>query len=137
MTVEQDNSNVVKELFAAFGCGDIKSALNLFDDNVEFQSPVTRHALPEITWSKMRHGKAEVAEFYSELGAKMQTEAMNITRLIADGEHVVVEGMNRGTVRSTGSKYEHDWVMIFSFRNGKITRSVHYYDTADLLAAFH
>lgn len=137
MTSKQDNSKVVRELFAAFGRGDIKSALNLFDDSIEFQSPVTRNALTEITWSKVRHGKAEVAEFYSELAAKMQTEAMNVTRLIADGEHVAVEGMNRGTVRSTGTRYEHDWVMIFSFRNGKITRCVHYYDTADLVVAFH
>ena len=137
MTVEQDNSKVVRELFAAFGRGDIKSALNLFDDSIEFQSPVTRHARPEITWSKVRHGKAEVAVYFGELGSKMQPEAMNVTRIIADGEYIAVEGMNRGTVRSTGTKYEHDWVMIFSFRNGKINRCVHYYDTADLVVAFH
>ena len=137
MTVEQDNSNVVRELFAAFGRGDVKAVLNLFDDRVEFQSPVTRNAPPEVSWSKVRNGKEEVAAFFGELGSKMQIEAMNATKLFAAGEHVAVEGMNRGTVRSTGAKYEHDWVMIFSFRNGKITRCVHYYDTADLVVAFH
>jgi ketosteroid isomerase-like protein len=102
----------VKELFAAIGRGDVKTAFALFDDTIEFQSPVTRHAPPEITWSKVRHGKEEVAAFFAEMGAKMDTEPMQITRLFATKEYAAVEGMNRGTVRATGTKYEHDWVMI-------------------------
>jgi hypothetical protein len=39
-------------------------------------------------------------------------------------------------VKSTGRTYEHDWVMVFTLRKGKIVRFRHYYDTADIVVAF-
>lgn len=54
----------------------------------------------------------------------------------AQGNRVVVEGRNRGTARTTGRTYEHDWVLIFTLDDGKVVRFRHYYDTADVSAAF-
>ena len=70
-----------------------------------------------------------------------KTEAILPERLeplefTAQGDRVTVEGKNRGTVKSTGRAYEHDWVMVFTLREGKIKRLLHYYDTADIVAAF-
>ncbi len=61
---------------------------------------------------------------------------MEALEVIAQGDRVIVEGRNRGTVRSTGRDYEHDWVMVFAVLGGKIVRNWHYYDTADVLVAF-
>jgi hypothetical protein len=61
---------------------------------------------------------------------------METLEFTAQGDRVVVEGRNRGSVRSTGCTYEHDWVMVFTVRGGKIVRHRHYYDTADILVAF-
>jgi ketosteroid isomerase-like protein len=71
-----------------------------------------------------------------ELGQKVRPEGFKLLQITAQDERVVVEGQNRGTVHKTGRKYEHDWVMIFSVRNGKITRLRHYYDTGDLVGSF-
>ena len=49
---------------------------------------------------------------------------------------MVVEGKNRGVVRSSGRSYEHDWVMVFTVRNGKITNFQEFTDSAALNAAF-
>ena len=65
----------------------------------------------------------------------MQLERVEALEITAEGDRVVVEGRNRGTVRSTGRNYEHDWVMVFAVRGCKIVRNWHYYDTADILVA--
>ena len=136
MMNEQENVQVVQKLFAAFGQGNIPAALDILAEDVDWQSPVTRTKPRKISWAKPRHGRAEVAEFFTELSEKMQIERMETWDFIAQGDRVVVEGKNRGTVSSTGRTYEHDWVMVFTVRGGKIVRHRHYYDTADILVAF-
>ena len=133
---EQENVQVVQKLFAAFGQANIPSALDILAEDVDWQSPVRRSPPSEISWAKPRHGRAEVAKFFRELSEKMQIELMETLEFTAQGDRVVVEGRNRGSVRSTGRTYEHDWVMVFTVRGGKIVTHRHYYDTADILVAF-
>jgi hypothetical protein len=133
---EQENVKVVQQHFAAFAQGDLRAALDVFAAEVDFQSPVTRTAPKEISWAQSRHSREEIAAFFKELGEKMEIERMETLAFTAQGDRVIVEGRNRGTVRSTGRTYEHDWVMVFTLRAGKIVRCRHYYDTADLVAAF-
>ncbi len=61
----------------------------------------------------------------------------SVLKFTAQGNRVVVEGRNRGTARTTGRTYEHDWVMIFTMHDSKVIRFRHYYDTADVLEAFN
>ena len=137
MTNEEKSLQVVQQHFAAFGQGNIQGALETFAESVDFQSPVTRTAPAEISWARQRHSREEVAAFFKELSEKMQIERMETLGFTAQDDRVVVEGRNRGTVKSTGCIYEHDWVMLFTVREGKIVRARHYYDTADIVAAFH
>ena len=44
--------------------------------------------------------------------------------------------MRQTSERSTGRSYEHDWAMVLTVQDGLIVRARHYYDTADVLAAF-
>jgi len=133
---EKENVNVVQQMYAAFNRHDIPAVLDILSDDVEWQSPVTRTAPDEISWSKPRHGRDQVATFFKELGEKVQPDKLEPLEFTAQGDRVVVEGKNRGTVRSTSKAYEHDWVMVFTVRQGKITRMQHYYDSADLRVAF-
>jgi len=133
---EQENVQVVKQMFEAFGKGDIMIVLNMLAEDIDWQSPVRRTEPEEISWAKPRHSREEVAEFFKELAEKVQPEPMEVLEYTAQGDRVIVEGKNRGTVKSTGRTYEHDWVMVFTLRNSKIVRYRHYYDTADVLVAF-
>jgi ketosteroid isomerase-like protein len=133
---EQENIDLVKNLFELFGKGDIPSAMDLFAEKVEFQSPVTGSKHKHISWSRIRRNKSEIGAFFQELNEKVQLEEMIVSSFTAQDERVVVEGKNQGMVRSTGKGYKHDWVMTFEIRDGKITKNLHYYDTADLESAF-
>jgi len=137
MTKEQENVRVVQQWFAAFDQGNIPAALDTFAEDVDFQSPVTRTMPLEISWAKPRHSREEVATFFKELSEKMQIERMETLWFTAQDDRVIVEGRNRGTVKSTGRSYEHDWVFVLTVREGKIIRLRHYYDTADISQAFH
>jgi ketosteroid isomerase-like protein len=132
----EKNIKIVKDLFAAFEKGDIPSAIQLFSSDVYFQSPVTRLQSHQISWAKPRKGRKEVGEFFMELNENAQVEKMEPIVFIAENEYVAVEGKNKGFIRKTGKNYEHDWVMIFTIKDGLIERCRHFYDTADITEAF-
>lgn len=133
---EKENVKLVQQMFEAFGRHDIPAVLDTLAQDVEWQSPVTRTAPDEISWSKPRHGQEEVAVFFKDLSEKVQPDKLVPLEFTAQADRVVVEGKNRGTVRSNGKAYEHDWVMVFTLRQGKIVRMRHYYDTTDIRVAF-
>jgi hypothetical protein len=133
---EQDNIQVIQTHLAAFGHGDIDAALALVAEEVDWQSPATGAPNPLLPWSTLRRTRAEVGQFFADLSAHAEPEAFEIFAVTAQGDRVVLEGRNRGRARSTGRSYEHDWVMIFTVQDGVIVRHRHYYDPADVLAAF-
>ena len=131
-----DNVAVVREFFATLERGDLPGVIEFVGEEVDWQSPVTRTHPLEIPWSSIRRTKEEVGAFFKELGQNVKPEGFELFKISAQDDRVVVEGKNRGTVRTTGRTYEHQWVMIFSIRDNKIIRFRHYYDTADLVGAF-
>ena len=136
MVNEQENVEIVKQMFETIERGNIPDALNMFAEDIYWQSPVTRTGSQELSWFKPRHGRKEVGEFFKELRNKMITEKFEFLDFTAQHDKVVVEGKNRGTVISTGRVYEHDWVMIFELKDKKIIKNQHFYDTADLVKYF-
>ena len=136
MTTEQENLKVIKQMFTAFDQGNFPAAMDTYAEDVDFQSPATRTMQPEMPWSKPRHSRQEVASFFKELAERANLGKMETLWFTAQDDRVVVEGRNRGTAKSTGRSYEHDWIMVFTLHNGKIVRSRHYYDTADIVNAF-
>jgi len=135
MSIEQENVKLIEQMFAAFDRGDIPAVLGMVAEDADWQSPVTGAVSSEIPWARLRRGRAEVADFFRELNELMQIEKMETGAYTAQGDRVVVEGTNRGTVRATGRPYQHDWVMVLTMSHGQIARMRHYYDTADILAA--
>jgi hypothetical protein len=133
---EQENVQAVQQMYAAFGRGDLPAVLEMLAEDVDWQSPVSRTEPEELSWARPRHSREEVAIYFKELLEKVQPEQMETLDFTAQGDRVIVEGRNRGTVKSTGRTYEHDWVMVFTLRKGKIVRFRHYYDTADIVVAF-
>ena len=132
---EQENVQLIQQHFAAFGKGDLSAVLGTIAQDVDWQSPATRSMQEEIPWAKPCHSREEVASFFKELLDSVQPEKFEIFNFTAQDDRVMVEGMNSGKVISTGISYEHDWIMVFTMRDGEIVRHRHYYDTADIVRA--
>jgi uncharacterized protein len=133
---EQRNIEIVQKLYSAIGQGDMDMATDLIDDHVEWQSPVSKTDHVGITWYRPRHGRDDVISFFKEVSENALVGPFEDLKFIAQDDSVIVEGKNRGSARATGRFYEHNWVMVFVLRNGKIVESRHYYDTADIEPAF-
>lgn len=128
------NIGMIEKLFDAFSRGDIESILAALTDDVDWQGPVSEHA-DSLPWAGRRRDREQVADYFREFAAASQWHPMEDVAFTAAGDRVVVEGRNRNKVRATGRTYEHQWVMLFTFRNGQIARFRHYYDSADIAHA--
>jgi ketosteroid isomerase-like protein len=127
------NTDFVKDLFAAFGRGDIGYVIDAHSDDVVSESPVSRTST--LPWAGTREGRGELAEYFETMTALLRPEAFQDVVFTASGDRVVVEGTNAGSVVETGERYEHDWVMVFTIQDGKVARFMHYYDPGDIESA--
>ena len=126
------NIQIVQDAYGKFGSGDIAGLLGLCSTDIYWQTPEIENA----HFGGKRHGHAEVGEFFSALVTDEDMTLFEPTEFIADGEKVVVLGKSASTVRSTGKKYEIDWVHIFTVKDEKITSFVEFFDNALATRAF-
>ncbi len=132
----EKNIKIVKDMFAAFKRGDISTIISYVDEKADWQSPATRTIVKEIPWSKPRLSRAEVSVFFSEFMNKVKIDDMFYSTIVAEGDTVLLEGTMRGSAIATGCFFRSDWMMSLKLRDGKVVRMRHYYDTAEVVAAF-
>jgi hypothetical protein len=128
----QDNKRIVMEGYRLFQNGDIPGMLAYAHDDAAWISPDSE----AVPFAGSFHGKAEVARFFSELGAAVQPTRFVVKDVIAENDKVVVLGDATWVVKSTGRSYGSPWVHVFTMRDGKFTRCEALYDTAPAERAF-
>ena len=128
MSAEQ-NTAVVQKAYADFSRGDIASLLSSLDEGVEWISPGKSPA------SGLRKGRAEVAEFFRIVNETWEFLSFEPRDYIATGDRVVALGHYHARSRQTGRDAGSDWAMVFTVRDGKVTRFQEYADTVILESA--
>ena len=76
------NVDTVKDIYAAFGRGDIPAILDKLDDNVEWDVEVPT---PGVPWLQPRRGKASVPAFFESL-APLTFTTFEPHTFFADGQ---------------------------------------------------
>ncbi|MPW23444.1 ketosteroid isomerase [Paraburkholderia sp. CNPSo 3157] len=128
----QENVLLVQRAYDAFSKGDIEGVLITLAENVDWFIPGSTEIIP---FAGRRHGPQEVGEFFSALAATQTAERFEPLDFIADQDKVVVLGVQRWRVASTGVTYEDEWAHVFTIENGRITKFTEYHDTAAEAAA--
>src|SRR5215471_3116638 len=97
----QDNVQIVKSMYDAFGRGDLPGLLSSVADDVdwEFIGP------KQIPFAGNRLGKDEVAKFFAVLGETVEAKEFAVDQMVADGDVVVVLGHERFRVKATGREW--------------------------------
>jgi len=120
------NADTVKEMYAAFGRGDIATILDKLDDNVQWDTDYTDAAAP---WLEPRRGKANIPAFF-EAVATMGITKFDPHTIIGEGNKVVavidIEGDRQGKHYAIPNE-GHLWVF---GDDGKVVRYQHMTDTA-------
>ena len=120
----QENVQVVKDGFAAFGRGDIQGLLALLAEDIEWIVP--GEGLP---LAGTYRGHAAVASFFQKVLEMFEYSSVEPREFLAEGDRVLVVGFESGRVKATNRTFEAHWVIAFTVRNGKVTNVRDYIDT--------
>jgi uncharacterized protein len=130
---EADNIKVVQEAYAAFGRGDVQAILDRLDDSVAWTA--VYGAGSNVPMSGERRGKAAVAEFFELVATHVNFAHFEPKEFVATGDQVVALG--HYTAKTSANKeFDSDFAMVFTMRNGKVTKFQEFLNTAALNAAF-
>jgi hypothetical protein len=132
--MEADNTKVVQAAYAAFGRGDIPTLLGYMADDIQWR-PVLGTAR-HVPFSGERQGKASVAEFFKIVGESEDFEQFEPREFVAQGNTVVALGHYRAVSKATGKRFDADFAMVFTLRDGKVTSFREFTDSAGINAAF-
>jgi uncharacterized protein len=121
----------IKEIYAAFGRGDIAAILGSVTDDVswEFEAPA------EISWGGNRRGPAEAAGFFSGIAAEHIDPVLKMTEFFASEDAVAAFGRYDATLRATGVRVSTPVAHYFKFRDGKIARYINIINTGAFVEA--
>jgi len=125
-----ENIEIVRRMFTAFVEGDYERLVDLFDPQIEYD--VSRTS-PE---SRVARGHEEIAEVIEQWLATWEDHRLEIVELIdAEDERVVALMREYGKVKGSDAWVEHQVGVLFTLRDGRITRYVEYRDKAGALEA--
>ena len=126
---EQQNVDIVKRGYECFGKGDLDGLIQLMSENVEWSSP----GPADLPTAGHRQGHDQVRQFFGTLNELYVFEQFDPQQFVAQGDTVVVLGIDRVVVKATGKAVEAAWAHAFTVRNGTIVRFQEYVDTAAVM----
>jgi ketosteroid isomerase-like protein len=127
---EQQNLDIVRETYAAFGRGDIAGIVSLLDEAVEWIAP----GPPELPTAGYRKGPEAIMDFFKTLAGIVDIQRFDAREFFAQGDRVVVLGDDVTRVKATGKVLEFAWAHSFTLRGGKIVRFEEFFDVTMLVA---
>ncbi len=133
MIVMDENVQVVQDLYAAFGRGDMPGLLGLLAEDVDWYFNGRSEDIP---FAGRWQGRDGMMDFFRIVGETCEVFSFGPNEVVALGEHVLLLGHERVRVRATGREYESDWAQLFTVREGAIVRMREFYDTAVIARAF-
>ncbi len=114
---EQDNVQVVKDIYTAFGSGYIPAILDALSDDAQLHHAGSPGTTP---WGSRTHsGRDGWAEFFGDLDATLEPELFEADEYVAQGDRVVALGRYRFRAKATGASFASPWAMAWKFRDGK------------------
>ncbi len=126
------NIALVKDGINKFRNGNIQGMLEDFADDIVSNS----YENSNVPYARIYKGKAATAEFFKELGKDVVFNDFTPEKYYGDEDMVFVKTHQAATVRSTGKKYDHEMLMSFKIRKGKVSEFFGYVDSADMEKAY-
>jgi ketosteroid isomerase-like protein len=107
--VVPDRVEIVKEIYAAFGTGDINAVFARLTDDVDWSTEADSTTAP---WFGPRKGKEAVGAFFEALGKTSEVTEFTPLAVAAGGDDVLAVVRIAYTVRATGKSTvtnQHHW----------------------------
>lgn len=128
-----DNVALAKNLYDAFGRGDIPAVLGGMSPDVRWSEAESNPYMPSgEAWVGPN---AVLENLFVKLGGEWDGFGVHPKTFHAAGNAVVIEGRYTGTPKATGKSMDAQFCHIMEFSNGKLTRFQQYTDTSKLREA--
>jgi uncharacterized protein len=127
-----ENRAIVQKLYQAFGKGDIKTIMSLLSPSISWQN-YGPTSVPTYVPCK---GHEAVQKWFGALMAEFEIGEFVPETFLADGDHVVVLGIERGKVRKTSRPYSTRFAQVYTLKGSQIVRYDGFDDSHAIAFAF-
>ena len=126
MTTEETRATV-EAFYAALGSGKRDVVRSLLSDDCAWVPPAT------APFDAVAGGDALAADLSGAVVKRMfdigKPFALEVRRILADGDVAVVQQRLTATAKATGQPYDNQYCWVYTVRDGKITHMEEYADT--------
>ena len=128
------NVQLAKDIYTAFGQGDIPTVLAAFHPEIEWrQAEGNPYQEDDSAWIGPQ---AVLENLFMRIGAEWDGFTVTPIRFHDAGEYVIMEGRYTGTYKPTGRKLDSQLCHVLRFQGGKLVSFQQYLNTAHLQAVF-
>ena len=125
--MSNDNAELLRGTYEAFGRGDIPAVLGALDENIAWNTPaVLPHAMPVA-------GRDDVGAFFQKLASMWEGFWLEIDDIVASADRVCAIGRAGGTLDGVQASY--GFVHAWTVQDGILVRFDEYVDPSPELLA--
>jgi uncharacterized protein len=122
---------IVKEMYAAFGRGDVAGVMAHLADDVVWSA----EGPAAMVFTGVRHGKRETLEgFFGGIAQEHADPKLEMTEFVSEGDSVAAFGRYAATLKSSGQRVDSPVGHLFKFRGGKVVHYTNLLNTAAFMA---
>lgn len=129
--MSQSNADLVRELYAAFGRGDVPGLLAMLDEGIEWHTP------PNLPHGGDFHGREAVGSFFLGIGEHWESLDVDLDALVASGDRVVALVGARGRLSESGEEAAYSAAHAWTIADGMPVRFDEYVNAPITLPAAH
>ena len=128
-----DNVTLMKNLYDAFGRGDIPAVVGAMSSDIRWHQAEGNPYLP--SGGPWVGPDAVLNNLFMKLGSEWDGFTVRPRSFYGAGDTVIVEGRYSGTYRPTSKGIDAQFCHVWDLKDGKITRFQQYVDTAQVQTA--
>lgn len=121
-----DNATTIRGIYEAVSRGDVAAALAAMDERIEWNEAEHYTYWPGGAFTGPQ---AVVTGVLARIAQDLQDFRIDVRRIVAAGDTVLVEARYRGSVKATGKAFDAQAAHVWDLRDGKAVRFQQYTDT--------
>ena len=130
--MSQENVGVIREIYEAFGRGDVPAALGQMDQQIEWREAegfIYADRNPYVGPQAVLDG------VFTRLGSEWEGFTVTPEEWLDAGNHVVVLGTYSGKHKETGREVRAQFAHVWGVRGGRVVKFQQYTDTKQFAEA--
>ena len=129
---EQENTKLVKRVYELFKSGDVEGFLNMFSDDVSWETPKVENT----PFNGKISGKENLVNWITAYNEAEEMTVFEQDEFIAQGDKVVMLGHCETRTKAANKEFATNLVHIMTVKDGKVTEFLELLDTAAAKKAY-